>query len=413
MAFFSKPPAKKKPELVKSDALRRAGSPTAGGQSPAVRGLPAQAAPGQRRPQTGLGGGGDTLAGASVMPWAPGQTFFEVAQANPGLCAVLENAALHFASGQAAEARTLLEQGIESDADTKISSLAWLALFDLMQRDGDKAAFERLSMQYLAQFESSAPAWETKTNAQAEPRTLGGYIALTGRLTESSAKQLEGLKRAIARRAESTKLDLTSVHGFDAAGARLLADALAETRRTRLGLQLQIGDQLLPEIDETLKKGREAGEGVWLLSLELLQWTNDLARFEDRAVDFAVTFELSPPSWEPPVVSTAPSETPQSAHAPGIESGDPEVLKWSGVLAGSIAPLLSKLADSAHDKAVVVVDMSEVERIDFVCAGALLNVITRIESQRKAFQIVGASPIVRALMLLLGIPPRNFVKKSQ
>ena len=57
--------------------------------------------------------------------------------------------------------------------------------------------------------------------------------------------------------------------------------------------------------------------------------------------------------------------------------------------------------------------MSEVERIDFVCAGALLNVITRIETQRKAVQIVGASPIVRALMLLLGIPPRNFVKKSQ
>jgi len=62
---------------------------------------------------------------------------------------------------------------------------------------------------------------------------------------------------------------------------------------------------------------------------------------------------------------------------------------------------------------LVAVDMSEVERIDFVCAGALLNVITRIETQRKAVQFVGASPIIRALLLLLGVSPRNFVKKSQ
>jgi ABC-type transporter Mla MlaB component len=410
MAFFSKPPAKKKPELVKSDATRRAGSPAASEQAPATHGVAAQAAP-RHRPR-GLGGA-DTATGHSVMPWAPGQTFFEVAEANPGLCAVLENSALHFASGQAAEARTLLEQGIESDADTRLSSLAWLALFDLMQRDGDKAAFERLSMQYLAQFESSAPAWEAKANAQAAPRAVGGYLALTGRLTAASAKQLEALKRAIARRADSTKLDLESVQGFDDAGARLLADALAEARRARVGLQLQLGNELGPALDKALKKGRGAGEGPWLLSLELLQWTNDLATFEDRAIDFAVTFELSPPSWEPPLVTTAAAEVPPEEGFTDVDSGDPGVLKWSGVLAGSIAPQLAKLADSAHDRMVVAVDMSEVERIDFVCAGAMLNVITRIETQRKAVEIVGASPIVRALMLLLGIPPRNFVKKSQ
>jgi hypothetical protein len=52
-------------------------------------------------------------------------------------------------------------------------------------------------------------------------------------------------------------------------------------------------------------------KGAWLLALELLQWSNDRAAFEDRAVDFAVTFELSPPSWEPPV----PLPRPRSATA--------------------------------------------------------------------------------------------------
>ena len=49
----------------------------------------------------------------------------------------------------------------------------------------------------------------------------------------------------------------------------------------------------------------------------------------------------------------------------------------------------------------LVIDMSEVERIDFVCAGHMLNAISRAENQRKTVQIIGASPIIRALLLLI------------
>jgi hypothetical protein len=55
--------------------------------------------------------------------------------------------------------------------------------------------------------------------------------------------------------------------------------------------------------------------------------------------------------------------------------------------------------------------MTAVDRADFVCAGALLNAVARIEGQRKAVQIHGASPIIRALLLLIGLSPRHFVKK--
>ena len=367
------------------------------------------------RRQVEPAGGDVTGSGASLVQWTPAQSAFEVAQANPGLCAVLENAALRYASGQAAAARALLEEGITADADTKLSPLAWLALFDLLQRAGDKAAFDQLSMEYVVQFERSAPGWEARPTSQVAPRTVGGYLAVTGRLTAASARQLEGLKRAIARKAEATRLDLMSVQSFDDVGARLLADALAGARRARIGLQVQQGVKLGQALDEAISKGREAGEGAWLLSLELLQWANNRAAFEDRAVDFAVTFELSPPSWEPPAPAPTEAATEAAPHPAGHDDGsaDADVLKWTGVLAGSLAPQLGKLADSVHGRAVVAVDVSEVERIDFVCAGALLNLITRLEAQRKAVHIVGASPIIRALLLLLGVSPRHFVKKTE
>ncbi len=290
--------------------------------------------------------------------------------------------------------------------------LAWLALFDLLQREGDKAAFDRLAMQYVVEFERSAPAWEAPTKLKVAPRAAGGYVAATGRLTAASAPQLEGLKRAIAREAQGTRLDLMSVYGFDDAGARLLANALAEARRARLGLQLQLGTKLMPALEAALKAGREAGEGAWLLALELLQWASDRAAFEDRAIEFAVTFEVSPPSWEPPPKPAAEAPAAQNDDG-GQDAVDGETLKCTGVMTGSLSPQLGRLADFAHSRDMVGVDLGAVERIDFVCAGALLNLIARIEAQRKSVQIVGASPIIRALLLLIGVSPRHFVKKSQ
>jgi ABC-type transporter Mla MlaB component len=177
---------------------------------------------------------------------------------------------------------------------------------------------------------------------------------------------------------------------------------------------LQAGTKLGAALTAAMKSGRAAGEGAWLLALEILQWAGDHAAFEDRAIEFAVAFELSPPSWEPPPAS--PDATKGKAGTPAAGDADksePEMLKLSGVMAGSLAPQLGRLADAMHSQQVISVDMSEVERIDFVCAGALLNLINRIEGQRKTVQFVGASPIIRALLLLIGVSPRHFVKKPQ
>ena len=93
-------------------------------------------------------------------------------------------------------------------------------------------------------------------------------------------------------------------------------------------------------------------------------------------------------------------------------SGTP-IITWSGVLIGQSAPQIAGITEYAFNHAVMPIDMTAVERIDFVCAGALFNAINRIAQQRKAVQIVGASPIIRALLLLIGISPRHFIKKPQ
>lgn len=354
----------------------------------------------------------EPITGASLVEWSQPQAI-EVAHANPGLCAVLENAALLYASGQAASARALLEQGVAGDHDTKQSPLAWLALFDLLQRAGDRAAFDQHALQYSVQFERSAPAWEARHGAAtgASKQAGGGYIALTGRLSGDSGTQIEGLRRAVAKKLPQARLDLGGVTGFDDAGAALLAEALGAARRAKLVLTLERANKLRAALDTAVKAGREGGEGAWLLSLELLQWTCDNATFDERAIEFAIAFEVSPPSWEPPA---RPKETahPAAAAPAPAEPAPVDAVSFSGVIAGNAAAQAARLVEFAHGKHVVPVDMTAVDRIDFVCAGALLNAVNRVEAQRKSVQIYGATPIIRALLLLIGLSPRHFVRKA-
>ncbi len=408
MAIFGKPPAKKT-ESGKA-AARAKREP----RVPSARELAAQASKKAKLP--GLEPLGETsLRGASIIDWSTAPKAIEVAQANPGLCAVLENAALLFANGQDASARELLEQGVVSDQDAKLSPLAWLALFDLMQRGNDRAAFDQLSMQYVLQFERSAPAWEESTKPSGgEASGGGGYIAITGKLSSQSAAQLEGLRRALEKCVPRARIDLSSVTGCDDAGARMLAADLARARGQRMELAIQRPEKLRVALEGAVAQGREGGEGAWLLSLELMQWHHEQAAFDERAVEFAVAFELSPPSWEPPPRAQGGKEAPAAddARASGAPAADKDTVSFAGVLAGANSPQLARLADFANRNPVVPIDMTGVERIDFICAGALLNAIGRIEGQGKAVQIIGASPIVRALLLLIGISPRHFVKKT-
>ena len=194
-------------------------------------------------------------------------------------------------------------------------------------------------------------------------------------------------------------------------GAKLLADALAQLRKRQYPLVLQHPEKIRKALDHSVKQGKGAGEGYWILLLELLQWQNDHRAFEDRAIEFAIAFEVSPPSWEPPLCVTLGRGCQPERPTPPRREDNPETLVWSGTMTGSSDPQLAKFAQFREGRHLIPIDMTAVDRVDFVCAGALLNAISRAESQRKSVQIVGATPIVRALLLLIGISPRHFIKK--
>lgn len=383
----------------------------------------------ERRPSPAAGdprhGGGSpherdfhtTVRLALSEDWSPKHSRIEVSDSAPGLTPVLENAALLFANGQLDKSRDVLVEGIRSDRETQLAVLAWLALFDILQRQGDRSAFDQLALQYVVVFERSAPGWEERGPKRAVAKAMpnankqGRVVALIGELNSQSQAQIEALDRA-AQTQMPLRLDVGGLVSVHEDGARILADTLRALRRRGVALGWVGGEKLRETLHKRLGAGAPAGEGCWLLMLELLQWQNDPLAFDERAVDYAVTFEVSPPSWEPlspAQLGTVAVEVPVAAVEDDPES---ELLALSGPISGPADPQIARVYDFAAGRDAFLVDMTAVDRIDFVAAGSLYNAIQQLFRRDTTVHITGASAIIRALLLLIGIPPRHFAKRN-
>src|SRR5258708_6092210 len=83
----------------------------------------------------------------------------ELGPAHLGFSPALENAALLFASGQTTAARQVLGAALVDELDSRALAMAWHVQFDLLQRANDRAAFDRLALEYVNVFERSPPPW--------------------------------------------------------------------------------------------------------------------------------------------------------------------------------------------------------------------------------------------------------------
>ena len=117
-------------------------------------------------------------------------------------------------------------------------------------------------------------------------------------------------------------------------------------------------------------------------------------------MDYAVTFEVSPPSWDPARVQAAPS----GGAAACTDDSDVEGNGNAYCLQGEVKNArFIDLKDFAADHDPVVLDCSNATRIDFVSAGALVNVLTPLKRQNKMVLIRNANRLVAELLKVVGV----------
>lgn len=325
----------------------------------------------------------------------------DVNQDDDPLQACVEQVVVLYANGQDGAARSLLETFVRSYHGSE-GKRFWLLLFDLLQMTGDRAAFEKLGVDFAEACEMSPPTWSGDSSV---PQTNGAVglrkIFLQGVLTADGALPVRELAKLIEQKAQVI-VDCSKLFGCDDEVAGQLADLLSRARKNRLSVTLLGIDGFVDRLNERLVAGEVAHEASWRLLLELLQRHGTQEQFEERAVDYAVTFELSPPSWEPRPAGIVPSAAVQPVDDAHYLSGELKGCRFDDLIAvieGREQPIL---------------DFSGVRRLDFVSAGQLVNRLAPYKAAGRDIIIRSPHHLVAELMAVVGLnkQARILVPKS-
>jgi anti-anti-sigma regulatory factor len=326
----------------------------------------------------------------------------EVKEAVNEIPQAIEQAAMLYSIDQAGAASAALEAAIADNDLGRYAQRAWGMLFELYQIEGRRQDFERLAADYAAKFETSPPTWvaaDQPVSAAAPKPMSKSSVNLAGAL---NAKAQESIKQVlkVAEKSPVVRLDVGKVTEVDEYGCGLLNGVLKQLKQARKECVIVGTDKLAQLVSKRTVPGERNHEQTWLLLLELLQRLGNQEAFEEAAVNYAVTFEVSPPSFEVPKNRpVAKVEPEEDAEAEAADTG----CVLEGVLTANTDDAFATIRGQAETTSEVLVDVSRLQRMDFVAATNLMNLVNALLASQKKVRLVKASHLLTALWEVIGL----------
>lgn len=316
---------------------------------------------------------------------------------------LLEEAAILFATGQIKVAEHMLRSAIDLDNLGNATPLAWFMLFDLYQIEQNQYAFESLSLDYAGKYETSPPVWRNPETSGSEPESKDESaipsLTFPSKLDGDIIKLLQKLNN-FSENSKVLRIDFGRVKSVDPVGCGLLLRAIRNLKKTKHDLVLVAAQNLTEQIRSILEVGRrDETEAPWLLLLEVLQLLQLKEVFEEASIDYCVTFEVSPPAFEAPTskVTTAVSEP-----IPQDDASDRFLMPR--FIEGSTEELVKQIAAHAKHHDLVILDCSQLERVEFGASAQLLNSLVPISSAKgKSIQFHEVNYLVMHLFNAMGL----------
>jgi ABC-type transporter Mla MlaB component len=313
-----------------------------------------------------------------------------------GIDAVVDESAVLYANDQLDAAEQLLVSSLTTGGRT--DRRPWWMLFDLYQASGREDAFDDIAIDYASHFETSAPGWTPLAPPRTSELAFAGVTptaAFAGVLDATIDAQLQRLLQPEHARSV-IRLEFGHVRQVTPEGCARLLAALCTLRAARRALVVAGAEELAILVRPTLVIGlRDASAAPWLLLLELLQLMNREKEFEETAMDYCVTYEVSPPSFQP-------ADNVATAAAPQAPTATDRFMLPSLVAAATGAALFSAIDAYAAQSGTVVLDCSRLARVDFPAAIALLERLQALAAAGHRIELRDLNHLVAALFRLLG-----------
>ena len=354
----------------------------------------------QRRGQAAEPGGElsriDFSTGEVSLALADCADLVEVHEVGSGIGAIFEEVAILYANGNAREAEALLN-AVLADESASAGEGLWMMLLDLYQLTGQRERFEARVLDYATRFERSPPPWvDLSASLPRRKSDVVPLINLTGNLTGQAEAQFKQMF-VIGQKSGAIRIDLKRLRAVDETGCGLLLDVVAGLTRERARLYLLNCEGLITLVESQIEVGVAQCRPFWLLMLELLQHTGEHERFEQLALDYAINFEESPPSWEdkprPTAAIAAASQTSARSDDCCLE----------GELVGAGNESIRRVAALGAERPSIEIDCGQLRRMDFVCAGTLFNIVSSLSTQGKRVSLVNVNAMVGALLRVMSV----------
>ena len=356
----------------------------------------------------------------------------------------VEEVAIRFANGDAAGAEVSLLELLGEGGSHSDDLDTWLTLFDLYRAAGEPDKFDGAAIAFVSRFGRSAPQFElvASPGSAAMPITPQAGAAATPRDEAQpvhwSAPSVLGmqsvaaLNASMARQAQPWRIDWRRVKSIDPQALPLLLEVLQRWAGTPVRLRFLGAEQLLAVLaEQTPPEQRAADPQWWAVRLALLRVMSEPDEFELVALNYCVTYEMSPPAWEDPRCECAPmtesghtlpppdndkddASSAASAHSElplsdvmGLGAADaaaPDVVRLplEGEILGDAAHALQPLSLSARTRGIEF-NCRHLQRVDFGAAGDLLNWAVQQQGQGRQVVFKHVNRLVAAFFGVIGI----------
>ncbi len=369
----------------------------------------------------------DTVPGVPQVA-APGQSTSVQAQGHDGC---IEEASIRFAHGDDAGTEAILLQALASDSPTGGQDDIWRTLLDFYQATGDAEKYAVTSTRYAQRMKRPAPEWvslralantvRASTASQPKPAGAGAGSADWSSTARLSREGLIGLTRALAAAGPSWKLDWSALGAIQIEAAGPLRALFNHWADSAVQLRFSGADQLLLVLAEaTPANDRNVDAVWWQLHMAALRVMHRADEFELLALNYCITYEVSPPPWEDPKGDYASLDTPKVVKPSfSILSGEQEnspVPAPGAVLAGDLTgeslSTWQRLDEELASATAPSVSCAALVRVDFTAAGSLLNWVTGRHVRGDSVEFVDAHRLIAAFFGVVGIADHAAVKTA-
>ena len=364
----------------------------------------------------------------------------------------LEEAAIRFANGDSDGAEASLREVLEQSGSEPGAGQfeVWMTLFDLYRATGQQERFDAAALEFAARFHRSGPLWFSI------PEQLG-LIVLDPRPvlldqqservwhcpSQLTAQSVAALQAWLERNQPPWTLVWSRLVSMDENALPALTELFLRWADRPVHLvftDAQVLHALLQS--HTISGERASNPQWWRMRMAALRFMNQPDAFEMVALDYCVTYEVSPPSWQIPEctyrdsadagrleegASAPESESDSTANAaghrkdasdpkPSAQMSLPSLLTSNfagtqtpqglqGHVEGDASEVLDALAsegDSAATAAVHI-DCVHLIRVDFAAAGSVLNWAARQQALGHTIRFERLNRVVAVFFNVIGI----------